>query len=90
MRSLITQLRAVERREAQLCEREEWTAAEACNAEKLALIRRLKDLLAPAQVQQLEMLEARAFLRWLAAGSEGPYPSVADAIEGILTAVRAS
>ena len=85
MNDFITQLRALEEREAKLCEHELWSAAEACNKQKVALIRRLKGRLAPEVKQELEMVEAQAFLRYLAAGSEGAYPSVADAIEGILS-----
>ena len=77
-------LKELEEEEQLLCDKELWSAAEACNQEKVALIRRLKARLAPAVRQELEVLEAGAFLRYLAAGSEGAYPSVADAIEGIL------
>jgi rubrerythrin len=81
---LIQKIKDAEKEEQMLCDHQSWGAAEGVNARKCELIKRLMSTVTPEERNQIELIEAKGFLSYLAKGLEGAYPSSADAIQGVI------
>ena len=83
--NIIEQIRRIENEETLLCEHGSWGAAEGATKRKCYQIERLLSMVTPGQREEIEKLQGKNFLAYIAKGPDynGPYPSSADAIEKV-------
>jgi hypothetical protein len=83
---IVEKIESIEAEENFLIEHQSWGAAEGANHRKCCQIDRIKGTCTPEQVKAIELIQANAFLAYLAKGVDymGPYPSAVEPLCAVL------